>query len=98
MTIRMIKSSQFDKIGKQAQSREETFFRFIKRAGWKSAGRLEKNLKNLIKDARLLGTSEYSEIVKPFDEHVIRYVPVDSAPCSSSTRGRLRSPASVPGT
>ena len=41
-------------------SREEIFFRFTKQAGWKSASRVAKNLKNLSEHALLLGTSEYT--------------------------------------
>ena len=48
MTIRMVKSSQFAKIAKQAGQNKrsggkEIFFRFIKQAGWKFASRVAKS-------------------------------------------------------
>ena len=46
ITIRMVKSSWFGKIAKQAgrkkMCKEEIFFRFNKQAGWKSASRVAK--------------------------------------------------------
>ena len=76
MTIRIIKSNQFCKIIKQAQNKQagrKYFPDLLNKQAENLQAERKKYLKNLSEHALLLGPSEYSGIVKPFDEEVIRF-------------------------